>query len=93
MLKVNVLGAVEAIKATLGAMRTSGPGRIIDMAVNAPTGDARLGPVRAIEAAPTRLTRNLAVDPDRKCHCQLCEPWPNAHKLRAWDEPAGITRV
>lgn len=91
MMDVNVVGAFEAIKAVVPAMRSLGRGRIVNVAsVAAQRALPGSAPYAASKAALIVLTRNLAVDLGPEgITVNAVSPGQTPTKLRAWNEPGG----
>jgi NAD(P)-dependent dehydrogenase (short-subunit alcohol dehydrogenase family) len=88
---VNVVGAFEAAKAVVPAMRANGGGRIVNVSSVAAQRVLPGGaPYGASKAALNSLTQHLAVDlgPDG-ITVNSVSPGQTPTRLRAWDEPAG----
>jgi 3-oxoacyl-[acyl-carrier protein] reductase len=88
---VNVVGAFEAAKAVVPAMRANGGGRIVNVSsVAAHRVMPGAAPYGSSKAALNALTRHLAVDlgPDG-ITVNSVSPGQTPTRLRAWDEPAG----
>lgn len=88
---VNVVGAFEAAKAVVPAMRANGGGRIVNVSsVAAYRAQPGAAPYGASKAALISLTQHLAVElgPD-DITVNSVSPGQTPTKLRGWDEAAG----
>jgi NAD(P)-dependent dehydrogenase (short-subunit alcohol dehydrogenase family) len=91
ILDVNVVGAFEAAKAVVPAMRARGGGSIVNVSsVAAQRMGAGSAPYSASKAALNTLTQGLAVDLGPEgIRVNSVSPGQTPTRLRAWDEPGG----